>query len=74
MYKMTLYKISAYSVSIYIFLELHGCLVIYISTDYVFDGSKPPYDITDQPNPLNGYGKTKFAGENVVMKYNKSKC
>ncbi|RXM96439.1 Methionine adenosyltransferase 2 subunit beta [Acipenser ruthenus] len=37
--------------------------VIYISTDYVFDGRNPPYDVNDTPNPLNLYGKTKLEGE-----------
>ena len=30
-----------------------GILFIYISTDYVFDGTKPPYKIEDQPNDNN---------------------
>lgn len=43
--------------------------IIYISTDFVFDGKKPAgetYSETDQPNPLNWYAKTKFEGEEVV--------
>jgi len=34
-----------------------GILLIYISTDYVFDGTSPPYDVRDKANPLNLYGK-----------------
>ncbi|XP_046653424.1 methionine adenosyltransferase 2 subunit beta-like [Daphnia pulicaria] len=44
-----------------------GATMIYISTDYVFDGNKPPYSETDTPNPLNTYGKTKLQGEQVTL-------
>lgn len=38
--------------------------VVYISTDYVFDGKKSsPYTEFDAPNPLNVYAKSKLAGE-----------
>lgn len=44
--------------------------VVYISTDYVFDGSKnTPYTPDDIPNPLNIYGKTKLVGEEMIKKY-----
>lgn len=48
--------------------------LIYISTSYVFDGSKDqPYEVTDQPKPVNYYARTKFEGElairNTVEKY-----
>ncbi|MEM2995369.1 MAG: dTDP-4-dehydrorhamnose reductase [Candidatus Bathyarchaeia archaeon] len=37
---------------------------IFISTDYVFDGSKgEPYTEDDAPNPVNTYGISKLAGE-----------
>lgn len=42
--------------------------LVYISTDYVFDGTKAPYSTDDQPNPINFYGKTKLAGEKEVLK------
>ncbi|RUS18943.1 hypothetical protein BC937DRAFT_88145 [Endogone sp. FLAS-F59071] len=44
--------------------------LFYISTDYVFDGTSPPYDIDDTPNPLNFYGKTKYEGEVVIREAN----
>lgn len=34
----------------------HDARLVYISTDYVFDGTSPPYHVNDQPNPLNFYG------------------
>lgn len=42
--------------------------MIYISTDYVFDGSKDgEYTEDDIPNPINVYGKTKHEGEVYVQ-------
>jgi dTDP-4-dehydrorhamnose reductase len=44
-----------------------GAILVHYSTDYVFDGSRSvPYDETDQPNPINVYGKTKLAGEEAI--------
>jgi dTDP-4-dehydrorhamnose reductase len=44
-----------------------GAPVVYFSTDYVFDGEKgAPYIESDEPNPLNVYGRTKLAGEREV--------
>jgi len=41
--------------------------MVYISTDYVFDGKKrEPYTESDAPNPLNIYGKSKLEGECFV--------
>lgn len=42
--------------------------VVYISSDYVFDGKKGlPYTEEDQPNPLNVYGESKLLGEKYVQ-------
>lgn len=43
--------------------------MLYISTDYVFDGTKDGYyEVDDTPNPINVYGKTKLEGEQAVQK------
>ncbi len=45
------------------------CLMVYISTDYVFDGtSEKPYKPEDKTNPINAYGLTKLKGEEAVQK------
>lgn len=48
----------------------NDAILVYVSTDYVFDGEKQaPYEVDDKPNPINNYGLTKFQGEEVVKKY-----
>ncbi|KZT71892.1 NAD(P)-binding protein [Daedalea quercina L-15889] len=41
--------------------------LVYISTDYVFDGTSPPYPPSARTNPLNLYGRTKRDGELAVL-------
>jgi len=45
----------------------NDAFIVYISTDYVFDGTTPPYTPDSLPNPLNSYGKSKLAGEIAVL-------
>jgi len=40
--------------------------IVYVSTDYVFDGEKGLYVEEDEPNPVNYYGLTKLMGEKYV--------
>lgn len=49
-----------------------GAINVYISTDYVFDGTKgEPYTEEDVPNPINVYGVSKYAGEIFTMNYSR---
>jgi len=44
-----------------------GAHVVYVSTDYVFDGTKStPYVEWDRPNPQSVYGRTKLGGESEI--------
>jgi dTDP-4-dehydrorhamnose reductase len=43
-------------------------ILVYISTDFVFDGEKgEPYTEYDEPNPIGWYGASKLAGERHVQ-------
>jgi dTDP-4-dehydrorhamnose reductase len=47
--------------------KLAGAVLIHFSTSFVFDGTKrKPYLETDQPAPVNTYGRTKLAGERAI--------
>ncbi|MFT4069283.1 dTDP-4-dehydrorhamnose reductase family protein [Paraburkholderia sp.] len=43
-----------------------GAWTLSISTDYVFDGSHPPYRHDSAPAPLNAYGRSKLEGERAL--------
>ena len=47
--------------------QTHKATLVYISTDYVFDGTSPPYPPSARTHPLNLYGRTKRDGELAVL-------
>lgn len=50
----------------------HGAVLVYISTDYVFNGDLPvgqEWQVNDQPDPQSEYGRTKRLGEEAVEKF-----
>lgn len=46
----------------------NNCKLVYISSDYIFDGEHGPYKEDSKPNPVNYYGVTKLEGEEIVQK------
>lgn len=44
-----------------------GSHLLQLSSDYVFDGNAGPYPETARPSPLNYYGRTKLAAENLCL-------
>ena len=46
--------------------KMTGSFLIYISTDYVFNGEKGNYSEPDKPDPINYYGLTKLKAEELV--------
>ena len=47
--------------------SISSARLIFISTDYVFDGTSPPYSENSEINPLNFYGKSKAEAEKVIQ-------
>ncbi len=46
--------------------KTQGARLIHVSTDFIFDGTTGPYAEEDRPHPVNFYGRSKLASENVV--------
>ena len=44
-----------------------NCKLVFVSSDYVFDGNSGPYHEDSKPNPVNYYGLTKLEGEKIVQ-------
>lgn len=57
------------------FVKQNGAWLLHISTDFVFDGRLDrPYTEADNPNPINEYGRSKLAGEQLLDKSGCSYC
>lgn len=65
------FKINALgSRNITLVAKICNSSIVYLSTDYVFDGSKKsPYNEFDIPKPINTYGKSKLAGEGYIKDF-----
>lgn len=48
--------------------------LIHVSTDFIFDGTQEMLDETAVPNPVNFYGESKLAGEQVIRESDISWC
>jgi dTDP-4-dehydrorhamnose reductase len=52
-----------------------GSKLLFVSTDYVFDGKKnSPYETGDPRNPINAYGKSKAEAEERISKIYPNAC
>ena len=48
--------------------------MVYVSTDYVFDGNTGMYEENDTANPLGFYGKSKLLGEKSIQNFSSNWC
>jgi dTDP-4-dehydrorhamnose reductase len=51
--------------------EIYDGQIIHLSTGYVFNGKRGPYKEKGKPDPLQGYGFSKWAGEVIFQSYNR---
>jgi dTDP-4-dehydrorhamnose reductase len=51
-----------------------GAKFIFVSTDFVFDGTQAPYSESDAPNPESVYAKSKLQGEQEALEANENTC
>ena len=52
----------------------HNCFLVYVSTDYVFNGEKGNYKETERTAPINHYGLSKLKGEQEVKQSRAEHC
>lgn len=43
------------------------CMLVHLSTDFIFDGEAGPYDENAKPKPISYYGESKLAAEEVIL-------
>ena len=51
-----------------------NAFIVYVSTDYVFDGNTGMYEENDATNPLGFYGKSKLLGEKSIQNFSSDWC
>ena len=51
-----------------------NAFIVYVSTDYVFDGNTGMYEENDTTNPLGFYGKSKLLGEKSIQNFSSNWC
>lgn len=56
------------------YANLQKIFILYVSTDYVFDGKVGLQKESDTPNPLGVYGKSKLEGEKAIMNFASKWC
>jgi len=63
------FKINAFGPALLSYAaKKYNSALVHYGSDYIFDGlKKSPYVESDLPNPLNQYGKSKFAGEKLAI-------